>query len=421
MGKRRFMYVGLLAVLLLTGGFLLSVGHAANNPVEIVYWGDWGGEGQKQFETMMDAFNKSQNKIVAKYVVTQDMITKFLTASVSGQAPDIMFWDRWQTALYAPKGVLYPIDKLMARDRIKKDLFYSEPLRELTWNKKLYGLPLTVDNRSLFYNKKLFAEKGLEPPKTWEELRQCAIKLTQWDGDKLVRAGFSLQDVGLFNMWLQQAGGQMLTNDGKKTAFNSKAGLKVLNFWSELLNKDKVYKVGFENGLDKGIDAFINGKVAMLYTGPWMLSTYKNYGQGFEFGIASPPAGPSGNKGAICGGFGLVIPSAAKHKEEAWELMKWWLTNPQNAAYYGKTSLNIPGLKSAVNDPFYAQDSMYKPFLDTMEFAKIRPPYIGYSSMETQALIPELQLFMEGKVSAADALKKAQVMGDKILAENQKK
>lgn len=275
MGKRRFMYVGLLAVLLLTGGFLLSVGHAANNPVEIVYWGDWGGEGQKQFETMMDAFNKSQNKIVAKYVVTQDMITKFLTASVSGQAPDIMFWDRWQTALYAPKGVLYPIDKLMARDRIKKDLFYSEPLRELTWNKKLYGLPLTVDNRSLFYNKKLFAEKGLEPPKTWEELRQCANKLTQWDGDKLVRAGFSLQDVGLFNMWLQQAGGQMLTNDGKKTAFNSKAGLKVLNFWSELLNKDKVYKVGFENGLDKGIDAFINGKVAMLYTGPWMLSTYK--------------------------------------------------------------------------------------------------------------------------------------------------
>src|SRR6476620_7635335 len=75
--------------------------------VELTFWGDWGGEGQKQFETMADAFNKSQDKIRVKYVLQQDMITKFLTAATSGGSPDIMFWDRWRTDLYAPKNVLH--------------------------------------------------------------------------------------------------------------------------------------------------------------------------------------------------------------------------------------------------------------------------------------------------------------------------
>jgi multiple sugar transport system substrate-binding protein len=388
-------------------------------PVAITYWGDWSGEGQKQFEFMMDAFNKSQNQIVATYVVTQDMITKFLTAAASGDSPDIMFWDRWQTALYAPKGVLHPINDYMARDGVKADDFYTEAVKELSWNGNVYGLPLTVDCRALFYNKKFFADAGIaNPPATWDELEQDAIKLTVWNDGKLERAGMSMQDCGLFSMWLMQAGGQMLTDDGTKTAFNSEAGLTVLNFWDKLVNQDKVYTVGFESGLDKGIDAFATGKVAMLYTGPWMLSTYKNYGQDLDFGVAPPPAGPNGAKGSVLGGFGLVIPEGAKHKEEAWTLMKWWLATPENAAMYCKNTFNIPGLKAATLDSFFSGDPLYTPFLQTFEFAKIRPTVSGYSTMEGNALIPNLQLFMEGKMSAADALKTSQEAGDKILAEN---
>lgn len=387
-------------------------------PVEITYWGDWGGEGQKQFQTMMDAFNKSQTKIVAKYVVTQDMITKFLTAASSGLSPDIMFWDRWRTVLYAPKGVLHPVDDYMTKDSVSKDGFYSEAIKELTYGGKLYGLPLTVDDRALFYNKSLLASKGLTPPTTWAELETVAKALTVWNGNKLEVAGMSLSDTGLFNMWVQQAGGQMLSDDGLKTAFNSAAGLAVLNFWKKLLTEDKVYKVGFEAGLDKGTDAFATGKVAMLYSGPWMLSTYKNYGKGLEFGIVPPVAGPNGNKGGIIGGFGLVMPEGAKHKDEAWELMKWWLANPDNATLYAKTSLNIPGIKAATTDAFWSNDELYKPFLQTLEFAKIRPTVAGYSSMEEKALIPNLQLFLEGKQSAEVTLKKAQEAGDKVLVEN---
>ncbi|WP_127491618.1 ABC transporter substrate-binding protein [Paenibacillus glycanilyticus] len=388
--------------------------------VELTFWGDWAGDGQKQFQTMVDAFNKSQDKIHVKYVLQQDLITKFLTAATSGGAPDVLLWDRWRTPLYAPKNVLHPIDDFMAKDGLNKDDFYGEALKELSNSDKLYGLPLTVDARALFYNKKLLADAGVtQPPTTWDELEQAAIKTTKWNGSKLEVAGFSLADNGLFNMYLQQAGGSMLTDDGKKTNFNNEKGLSVLEFWDRMLNQDKVYKVGFEQGLGEGTDAFATGKVAMTYNGPWMLSTYKKYGKDLDFGVVPPPAGPNGDKGGVMGGFGLVIPEASKNQEAAWEFIKWWTANKDNALLWAKTSLNIPGYKPALDDPFFKEDPLWQPFLDTLEFAKTRPAHPGYSVMETEALIPNLQLYQQKKQNAEDTLKKAQQRGDQQLADNE--
>ncbi|OMD34060.1 MULTISPECIES: ABC transporter substrate-binding protein [Paenibacillus] len=395
-----------------------KAGSSTGKKTELTFWGDWGGEGQKQFETMVDAFNKSQDKIHVKYVLQQDMITKFLTSATNGGTPDVLFWDRWRTSLYAPKNVLHPLDEYLTRDGISEDDFYSESLRELSYDDKLYGLPLTVDARALFYNKKLLAEAGLQPPTTWDELEAAATKLTKWNGNKLETAGFSMGDLGLFNMYLQQAGGTMLTEDGK-TNFNNEQGKQVLEFWDRLMNKDKVYKVGFELGLGEGQDAFVTGKVAMLYSGPWMLSTYNKYGKDLDYGIVPPPAGPNGDKGSVMGGFGLVIPEGSKHKEEAWEFIKWWTANKDNALLWAKTSLNLPGYKPSMEDPFFKDDPKWQPFLETLEFAKVRPNHPGYSVMETDALAPNLQLNQQNKMSIDETLKKSQEEGDKMLKDNE--
>mgnify|MGYP001770978401 CR=1 FL=1 len=404
------------AIGLLVGLALLPVAKAQT---EIVMWGDWSGEGEQQILTMVNAFNKAQDRVRVKYVVQQDITTKFLTAATAGQAPDVMIWDRFLTALYAPKGVLAPINTYLSRDKINPKSFYAEAIRELSYGDNLYGLPLTVDARALFYNRKLLREAGVQPPRTWDELRQAAIKLTKRDASgKLVQSGFALDDVGLFNMWLQQAGGSMLTPDLTKSTFNSPAGLKVLEFWNQLLNNDRVYELGFGRGEGNAQDPFVTGKVAMMYTGPWMISGYRKYGKDLDFGIVPPVQGPGGYQGAIMGGFGLAIPAAAKNKDAAWEFIKWWLADPKNALMWGKTSNNIPGNLAAVNDPYFQRDPFWKPITDTLKFAKIRPPVPGYPPMEGQAVIPNIQLFLEGKQDAQTALKKAQESADRILQDN---
>lgn len=122
---------------------------------EIVMWGSWSGDQIKQLEKQIDSYNKSQDKYKVKYVMQENVEEKLLTGIAGGELPDIIMWDRYQTALYAPKGVLEPLDKLVKEDNVKMDDFYEESVKEMTYSDKLYGLPLLNDNRILFYNKKI--------------------------------------------------------------------------------------------------------------------------------------------------------------------------------------------------------------------------------------------------------------------------
>src|SRR5699024_5637686 len=157
------------------------------------------------------------------------------------------------------------------------------------------------------------------------------------DGDTLNQAGFSLGDVGVFSMYHRQAGGTMLTEDETATNFNNEMGLSVLQLWQDLMDAG-VYEVGYESGLGEGQDAFVTGKVSMLLTGPWMIKTYQTYGDELDFGVVPPPSGPNGDQGSVMGGFGLVIPEGAKEQDGAWELVKWWLADAENAKTWGETS-----------------------------------------------------------------------------------
>lgn len=71
---------------LLRGSGGSSGGEASGGKTVLTFWGDWGGEGQEQIQTMVDAFNKSQDKIEVKYALQQDVVTKFLTAATNGDA-----------------------------------------------------------------------------------------------------------------------------------------------------------------------------------------------------------------------------------------------------------------------------------------------------------------------------------------------
>lgn len=385
----------------------------SSGPEKVVFWGSWSGDQVAQLDAQTKAFNASQDKYAVSYVSQELVEQKLLTGIASGNVPDVLLWDRNQTALYAPKGALASVDDLVARDKVKLGDFYEEPLSEMEVGGKLYGLPLLVDNRSLFYNAKMLADAGVQPPTTWAELKTAAEKLTVHDASgKLTRSGFAVNDPGLFNMWLPQAGGELLTADGKNTAYNSPEGLAVLDYWKSLVDGG-VYQQGFADGTD----GFAEGTVAMKLDGPWALAGLDKV-EGLDYGIVSPPAGPGGDTGAITGGFGLVIPKGAKNVEGAWAFMKWWTTQPQNGIDFAKVSGWIPANTVAANDSYFTGNPHYSAFIQTMKYAKVRPNIKGYSDVEGKALVPALQKFMSGEVGAQEALKEAQTQGDQILADN---
>lgn len=385
--------------------------------IELTMWGGWGGDQVGQLEKQLEGFNNSQSKYHVTYMVQDGMEQKLLTAIASNEVPDIVLWDRFNTGVYAPKGALAPLDEYIARDSVDMTQFYQPAVDEMTSADVVYGIPLTVDSRVLFYNKDLLAEAGVDPASItdWNSLRDAAVKLTKWEGDKLVQSGFSLKDVGLFNNWIGQAGGKMVdeSTNPPTAAFNTEAGIKVLEYWDQLLNKDKVYQLGFEDGF--GGDGFKAGKVAITFNGPWILESYKE--AGVNFGVIGQPEGYDGEKSAMMGGFGLVIPNGAKNADAAWEFIKWWTMQPENGVEFCKISGNLPANIEAAQDPYFMEDEILSVFTETMEYAGIRSKVFGSSDLEGLALIPQLQKFMAGEVTAQEALDNAEKQGNQILAD----
>src|SRR5690606_38691222 len=85
-----------------------------------------------------------------------------------------------------------------------------------------------------------FREVGLDPvadaPKTWEELLEVADKLTIRRGTVIERRGFDFRYTEL-DVWLEpmieQAGGRIFNEDYTRTAINSEATLKVLQYFRD--------------------------------------------------------------------------------------------------------------------------------------------------------------------------------------------
>lgn len=375
----------------------------------VVFWGSWSGDQVAQLEEQAAAFNAAQDEYEVQYRPQELVEEKLLTALAGGNVPDVVLWDRYQTSLYAPKGALAAIDDLVAEDAVDLDAFYAPALGEMRVDDSLYGLPLLVDNRSLLVNQTALDEAGVTAPTTWDELQTAAVALTQREGGTLTRAGFDLSDPGLFNMYLAQAGGALLDDDETETAFNSPEGLEVLAFWQELMDAG-VHELGFGDGTDP----FAESTVAMKLDGPWALSTLDQV-DGLEYAVVPPPTGPAG-PGAYMGGFGLVIPEGAQNVDGAWEFMKWWTTQPENGVGFGEISGWIPANVEAANDPYFTEDPHYAAFIETLDYAQVRPSVEGFSDVEGKALVPALEQFMAGELTAEQALDQAQEQGDAILA-----
>jgi len=412
---RRFLALGVVTVaaiaLAACSGTTTDSGDGGDGPEKVTFWGSWSGDQVAQLEAQADAYNAAQDAYEVTYVPQELVEEKLLTGLASGDVPDVVLWDRYNTPIYVDKNALAPIDEYIEADGIDMTQFYDQALSELVVDDVTYGIPLLVDNRSLFYNVEALEEAGVEPPTTWDELAAVAEATTVDDGGALARAGFQLNDPGLFNMWLTQAGGQMYSDDEQTTAFNGPEGLEVLQFWQSLLDAG-VYELGF----GEGVDAFAEGNVAMKLDGPWALGGLD--AAGVEYGIVPPPSGPDGGQGAGMGGFGLVIPQGAKNAEGAWDFITWWTTQPENGVSFGEISGWIPANIEAANDPYFTDNPKYSAFIETLEFAKVRSRIPGASDVEGKALIPQLERFLAGEISAEDALAEAQSLGDQILADN---
>ena len=316
----------------------------------ISIWEGWTGAEAKAFTHLVGVYQKQNpgTTVSSLYVNNDNTLQKVLTAVRGGSPPDIAYlYGSW-----APNVAQIPqvvnLTKVVQRPGVNWSDFWVGERDVATVNGKVIGIPALVDNLAVVYNKTLFAQAHLAPPGpgwTWQQFVADAAKLTnpakKQFGTAYVTPG-SEDTVWHWEALLWEAGGQLLSADGKKAAFDSAAGLASLETLRTMAVTDKsMYLDPTDNAY---ANLFNSGKIGMLVTGPWDLSAFPNVHYGVQVMPSYP--GTDGGHQTISGPDNWVVFNNGTDRAAAAEQFILWLTAPAQVRYFSLQTGDLPTRKS---------------------------------------------------------------------------
>ncbi|WP_405485663.1 ABC transporter substrate-binding protein [Nocardia sp. NBC_00511] len=319
---------------------------------------------------IIDEFHRRRPDIKIRTIMSgPDPLQQMLTYCAGGKCPDVMMaWELLYAGL-ADRGVLVDLREFLDRDpeyaaRLRDDGYPA--LRDtFVWNGGQYALPEQWSGVFLYYNRKLFAEAGIQPPTSWgsawnyDEFLTAAKALTQRDANgRTNRWGFAdawvpFYSAALFGMnngveWFSPPVRPTRTNLGDPRFADG------LQFYADLAVRHRVAPTVGDSQSISAQDLFRSGRAAMLMGGHWLYSEFIDH-DGLDFDVTVLPVGPHGGPGAITdvGSTGLAIAAASPRREQAWEFVKF-ATGPEGQAIIAASGLFVPVLQSAMHSPGFA-------------------------------------------------------------------
>ena len=335
-------------------------------------------------------------------------LQKTIAGFTAGNYPDVSYQFGSSAAQLVRQPKLVDLSSVVKDPDFDWDDFYPSEREAATVDGKVVGLPALVDNLSLVYNKKLFKAAGVPLPTaswTWDDFRSAAVKLT--DASTKTHGWAYINDGSEDTVWryialLWQAGGDLLNADSTKPAFDSPAGLKALELLQQMAVSDK--SVYLDNGNGNYLNLFNSGKIAMLWTGPWDVSSINS---DVDFGVSILP-GYEGNHETISGPDLYVAFEHSKGRARTATKFLTWLTSPQVHLEFAIATGDLPLRESESKLPDYQKFldkyPASKVFVENLDNVKhVRPNIAGYSEVST-ALGQMVQSVLIGKAEPQDAL-----------------
>ncbi|HEX4525889.1 MAG TPA: extracellular solute-binding protein [Gaiellaceae bacterium] len=249
-------------------------------------------------------------------VVASDLGQQLAQGFASGNPPDIFYLGNDQVATYAKAGDLASLDNLK---NVKS--FYPSLRAAYTYKGHLYAAPKDFSTLALVINTASWKRAGLTSnnyPKTWAQLAAVAKKLTR-SGQVGLCTNPEFHRLGVFML---QAGGWLVSKDGKTATVNSKANVTAFNFVKSMLKAGSM-KLTNQIGAGWGGEGFGKQECAMTIEGNWIAGAMKADYPTVSYKAVELPAGPTGIKGTLQydGGWGLA--AASKNKTDAMSLISY--------------------------------------------------------------------------------------------------
>ena len=329
-------------------------------PVKLTYLSlAWLKGEQDVTKQVIDEWNKQHPEIQVEYVqgdwgtIAEYLLTSFET----GDVPDMFQYQAISITDWKDRGVLVDMTPMLDTG-MKDDVLPGFWQMLTTKDNRIIGLPFEFETDSLFYNKAIFAEKGIQVPdlnSPWslDELIEVAQKLTDPTQGKygVALAGMGLSIEVINDTWATKIGFSPVTKEGDNMVVkvNNPKYLDLMKKIHDMIYVQKVTPadvVGIQYDATPG---FLEGKYAIVAGwGCWMraLITESAKGKNIDWGLLPPikidTASTYGQLQTIS------ICEKSAHKNEAMEFLKYFW-NTENQIKIAKSAYLFPGRLSAVN------------------------------------------------------------------------
>ncbi len=394
-------------------------------PVKIEYaiWGD-PAEINSQ-KAIVEGFTAANPNITVDVTVADwdAYWDKLQTGLAGGAAPDVFAMDGPLGPDYQSRDVLLDLTPFIKAENYDLGQLDDNAVKDFTTRDGVvFGLPRDLNVVALYYNKDMFDAAGIPYPDdtwTWDKLVEVGKQLTKdTNGDGTIdQWGIYTETTDMENAWssfVWQAGGDILTEDGTRSALDKPESAAGIQFLQDLIWKHKVVPepaIFAETG-----DAFEQKVAAMEINGSWLVPTHE--AAGINLGIAPLPAGPAG-KATSVNPTGAVVYAGTKAPEASWLLAKY-LASPEAQEKIMALRASVPVNKEILATTYPASFDGAQVFADSLAFARLKPAFVGYNEFNT-ILQTELDanVFNAPNKTAADAIASVNEELNGILAAGQ--
>jgi multiple sugar transport system substrate-binding protein len=337
-----------------------------------------GSSGDAETQAVKAAVSdwSSSSGTKASVIAANDLDQQLAQGFAAKKPADVFYLSTGSLPGYASNGSLLAYGDQLPGD-LKSD-FYPSLVKNFTFDGKFYCAPKDFSTLQLIVNTDKWQAAGLtdsDYPKTWDDLKSVAAKLTSGGTTGLVVSG-QYERLGAF---MVQAGGNLTNADNTKVTANSQANVDALTYAQSLLKAGSM-KFAADVGAGWGGEAFGKGLGAMTIEGNWISGSMQSDYPDVHYKVVPLPAGPKG-KGTLqftnCWGIAADSPN----QKAALSLVEK-LTSKDDQLAFAKAFGVMPSIQSAASS-WKDEFPQFAPFLDASDYAQGTPTLKGVGNVIT--------------------------------------
>lgn len=375
-------------------------GRRADGRIEASLWFSYGGKNREVLLALINRFHAQQARYFIHATYQGDYfeaLAKLRTAVAARAAPALTHVVGEVLPYLAEAGVLEPLDRFAGREAFGLVPALSQEGCFLDGaSRPIYGLPFNRSTPIVYYNKNVFRELGLAPPRTWAELREVARAATQRGPDAVLRWGYECPvDWWFWVALVGQAGGEVVMPDGAP-ALGGEAGVRALELWQTMVHEDRTMKPppGRDyNAWQAANTDFLAGRAAMIWTSTAFLRYLEDNAK-FEVGAAPLPKDVRAS--VPTGGTLFVMPKGAPalEQEAAFAFLRFMMLPEQAndwATRTGYMPVSIEGLRRLEESGYYKEHPNDRVAVDQLAHAAPWPWAPELFRIQREAVQPRLE------------------------------